>query len=108
MHIYEHSAFAMAMALHHPANRALPEFGLVDEGTDCVPAEGTWVLDKGERVVPQRKQFDRSKVFMICMENYDDFKRLSVTMLGGHRFEIDSNQVAFNLDDAADWLMGAK
>ncbi len=65
-----------------------------------------YALVKGD--APSRQQFDRSKVFMICMQNYDDFKRLRVVMLGGHSFELDSNQVQFSLDAAADWLMGSE
>ena len=34
------------------ANRQLHLLGLVDDGTDCVPTEGTWLLEKGERVTP--------------------------------------------------------
>lgn len=57
--------------------------------------------------VPEREKpaFDRSQVFMICMQNFVDFRRLSVTMLGGRRFEIDSRDVPFSLDEAADWLV---
>jgi hypothetical protein len=51
--------------------------------------------------------FDRSKVFMVCMLNFDDFRRLHVVMQGGHSFDIDSHRVPFNLDVAADWLVGA-
>lgn len=54
----------------------------------------------------EKPAFDRSKVFMVCMLNCDEFRRLRVVMEGGHSFEIDSHQVPFNLDMAADWLMG--
>lgn len=50
--------------------------------------------------------FDRSKVFMVCMLNFDDFRRLHVVMQGGHSFDIDSQQVPFSLAITADWLMG--
>ena len=54
----------------------------------------------------EKPAFDRSKVFMVCMLNFDDFRRLHVVMQGGHSFDIDSHQVPFSLDLAADWLMG--
>jgi len=53
-----------------------------------------------------RKEFDRSKVFMVMKQNFDQFTRLTVVMDGGHRFEIDSDKVPFNIDRAADWLVG--
>ena len=53
-----------------------------------------------------RKEFDRSKVFMVMKQNFDQFTRLTVVMDGGHRFEIDSNKVPFKIDRAADWLVG--
>ncbi|MHC8342493.1 hypothetical protein [Pseudomonas sp. RT6P73] len=55
----------------------------------------------------EKPAFDRSKVFMVCMLHFDEFRRLHVVMLGGHSFDIDSNQVPFSLDAAADWLVGA-
>jgi hypothetical protein len=51
--------------------------------------------------------FDRSKVFMVCMLQFDEFRRLHVVMEGGRSFDIDSYQVPFSLDLAADWLVGA-
>ncbi|MFL1475414.1 hypothetical protein [Pseudomonas grimontii] len=54
----------------------------------------------------EKPAFDRSKVFMVCMLNFDEFRRLHVVMQGGHSFDIDSHQVPFNLDIAADWLVG--
>lgn len=54
----------------------------------------------------EKPAFDRSKVFMVCMLNFDEFRRLHVAMQGGHSFDIDSHQVPFNLDIAADWLVG--
>lgn len=54
----------------------------------------------------EKPAFDRSKVFMVCMLNYEEFRRLRVVMEGGQSFEIDSHQVPFNIDMAADWLMG--
>jgi hypothetical protein len=53
-----------------------------------------------------RREFDRSKVFMVMKQNFDQFTRLTVVMDGGHRFEIDSDKVPFNIDRAADWLVG--
>lgn len=53
-----------------------------------------------------RKEFDRSKVFMVMKQNFDEFTRLTVVMYGGHRFDIDSDKVPFNIDRAADWLVG--
>ncbi|OQR30277.1 hypothetical protein BWR59_17100 [Pseudomonas sp. Bc-h] len=53
-----------------------------------------------------RREFDRSKVFMVMKQNFDEFTRLTVVMDGGHRFEIDSNKVPFNIHLAADWLVG--
>ena len=50
--------------------------------------------------------FDRSKVFMVMKQRFDEFARLTVVMDGGHRFELDSNKVPFNIDFAADWLLG--
>jgi hypothetical protein len=55
----------------------------------------------------EKPAFDRSKVFMVCMLQFDEFRRLHVVMQGGHTFDIDSNQVPFSLDVAADWLVGA-
>lgn len=51
--------------------------------------------------------FDRAKVFMVCMLQFDGFRRLHVVMQGGISFDIDSHQVPFSLDAAADWLVGA-
>jgi hypothetical protein len=53
-----------------------------------------------------RKEFDRSKVFMVMKQQFDGFTRLTVLLDGGHRFEIDSDKVPFNIDRAADWLVG--
>ncbi|RMV64737.1 hypothetical protein ALP06_02756 [Pseudomonas coronafaciens pv. atropurpurea] len=53
-----------------------------------------------------RREFDRSKVFMVMKQNFDDFTRLTAVMDGGHRFDIDSDKVTFNIDLAADWLVG--
>jgi hypothetical protein len=53
-----------------------------------------------------RREFDRSKVFMVMKQQFDGFTRLTVLMDGGHRFEIDSDKVPFNIDRAADWLVG--
>ncbi len=53
-----------------------------------------------------RMEFDRSKVFMVMKQKFVGFTRLTVVMDGGHRFEIDSNKVPFNIDMAADWLVG--
>lgn len=55
----------------------------------------------------EKPAFDRSKVFMVVMLNFDEFCRLHVVMQGGYSFDIDSHQVPFSLDTAADWLMGA-
>jgi hypothetical protein len=52
------------------------------------------------------REFDRSKVFMVMKQRFDEFTRLTVVMDGGHRFDIDSNKVPFNIDLAADWLVG--
>ncbi|MBV4530989.1 hypothetical protein HU719_006165 [Pseudomonas sp. SWRI107] len=52
--------------------------------------------------------FDRSKVFMVRIQNYDDHRRLSVTMLGGARFEVDSRTFPYDIDKAADWLVGGE
>ncbi|RMQ98434.1 hypothetical protein ALP94_04636 [Pseudomonas savastanoi pv. glycinea] len=63
---------------------------------------------KGAQLSPStfRREFDRSKVFMVMKQQFDDFSRLTVVMDGGHRFDIDSNKVPFNIDRAADWLVG--
>jgi hypothetical protein len=53
-----------------------------------------------------RQGFDRSRVFMVMKQRFDDFTRLTVVMDGGHLFDIDSDKVAFNIDLAADWLVG--
>ena len=53
-----------------------------------------------------RKEFDRSKVFMVMKQDFDQFTRLTVVMDGGQTFEIDSDKVPFNIDRAADWLVG--
>ena len=44
------------------ANRQLHLLGLVDEGIDCVPTEGAWMLEKGERVTrsTERRGIDTS------------------------------------------------
>ncbi|MER2098841.1 hypothetical protein N0B28_13410 [Pseudomonas sp. SD17-1] len=57
---------------------------------------------------PDAPAFDRSKVFMVCIQNYDDHRRLSVTMLGGGRFEVDSRTFPYDIDMAADWLVGGE
>jgi len=57
---------------------------------------------------PEAPAFDRSKVFMVCIQNYDDHRRLSVTMLGGGRFEVDSRTFPYDIDKAADWLVGGE
>lgn len=55
---------------------------------------------------PDAPVFDRSKVFMVCIQNFDDHRRLSVTMIGGARFEVDSRTFPYDIDKAADWLAG--
>jgi len=55
-----------------------------------------------------KPEFDRSKIFMICIQNYEDFRRLSVTMIGGARFEVDSRTFPYDIDMAADWLAGGE
>lgn len=57
---------------------------------------------------PESPAFDRSKVFMVCIQNYDDHRRLSVTMIGGGRFEVDSRTFPYDIDKAADWLVGGE
>ncbi|WP_054892295.1 MULTISPECIES: hypothetical protein [unclassified Pseudomonas] len=57
---------------------------------------------------PDAPAFDRSKVFMVCIQNYDDHRRLRVTMLGGASFEVDSRTFPYDIDKAADWLVGAE
>lgn len=57
---------------------------------------------------PDAPSFDRSKVFMVCIQNYDDHRRLSVTMIGGARFEVDSRTFPYDIDKAADWLVGGE
>ncbi|MGE8466414.1 MAG: hypothetical protein ACN6QE_09815 [Pseudomonas putida] len=57
---------------------------------------------------PDASAFDRSKVFMVCIQNYHDHRRLSVTMLGGVRFEVDSRTFPYDIDMAADWLAGGE
>jgi hypothetical protein len=64
--------------------------------------------NEGDQPSPStfRRKFDRSEVFMVMKQRFDDFTRLTVVMDGGHRFDIDSNKVPFNIDLAADWLVG--
>ncbi|ERK99287.1 hypothetical protein O999_12620 [Pseudomonas putida LF54] len=57
---------------------------------------------------PDAPAFDRSKVFMVCIQNFDDHRRLSVAMLGGARFEVDSRTFPYDIDKAADWLVGGE
>lgn len=72
-----------------------------------------YALQKTDAGMPSpsafRREFDRSKVFMVMRQNFDDFTRLTVVMDGmdgGQRFDIDSDKVTFNIDLAADWLVG--
>ncbi|MGE8122556.1 hypothetical protein [Pseudomonas fulva] len=60
----------------------------------------------GQHCATGPKEFDRSQVFMACIQNFDDHRRLSETLLGGRRFEIDSLECPYDLDRAVDWLMG--
>lgn len=72
-----------------------------------ISEHGAFALSMGNALsTVEKPAFDRSKVFMVCMLNFDDFRRLHVVMQGGHSFDIDSHQVPFSLDVAADWLMG--
>lgn len=64
------------------------------------------VVRLGQHCATRPKEFDRSQVFMVCIQNFDDHRRLSVTMLGGRQFEIDSRECPYDLDRAVDWLMG--
>ncbi|KTT19184.1 hypothetical protein NS96R_05855 [Pseudomonas parafulva] len=64
------------------------------------------VIRAGQDPATERREFDRSQVFMVCIQNFHDHRRLSVTMLGGRRFEIDSRECPYDLDRAVDWLMG--
>ncbi|MEB8055785.1 hypothetical protein [Pseudomonas fulva] len=66
----------------------------------------TKVVSVGQYAATEPREFDRSQVFMVCIQNFDDHRRLSVTMLGGRRFEIDSRECPYDLDEAVDWLMG--
>jgi len=57
---------------------------------------------------PDAPAFDRSKVFMVCIIDFADHKRLSVSMIGGARFEVDSRTFPYSIELAADWLVGGE
>ena len=97
------TAFAAPLAAGAITAAASGLIGMAHEGLDYIPSEGTWLLDKGERVLSPRQNQDLTR--FLGAVNQDSGRAVKATGSMARKVDVNFNFSAMDNDQLVEMLL---